>query len=202
MKKLASREYGFSVPFCYVTNHPKIEWLKPQTISLLLILWARTLGIGISGQFYMVSAELAGSGPLSHTWGLEVGCWLSAKQDSPDFPGSGWVQRARPRPRTGRSSLSPPISQSQSQGQPTLNRGGGNRLCFFMRGSSRCQLGRLGMAIFADSTTHGDCQWQVAKHWANITENPTAAAFLEQKRLPLESTFYFDSFSSNRWRAF
>lgn len=67
-----------------------------------------------------------------------------------------------------------------------------------MSRSGMCQLGRLSTAIFADSTTHGDCQWQVAKHWAYITENPTAAAFLEQKRLPLESTFYFDSFSSNR----
>lgn len=102
------------------TNHPKIEWLKPQTISLLLILWARTLGKGISGPFYMVSAELAGSGPLTH-WGLEVGCWLSAKRDSLDFPGSGWVQSTRLRPRTGQSSLSPPISQSQSQGQPRCN---------------------------------------------------------------------------------
>lgn len=118
MKRLAPREYGFSVPFCYVTNHPKIEWLKPQTISLLLILWARALGNGVSGEFYRVSPELAGSGPLSHTWGLKVGCWLSAKQDCLDFPDSGRVQSTRPGPR---SSLSPPVSQSQSQGQPRLN---------------------------------------------------------------------------------
>lgn len=58
------------------------------------------------------------------------------------------------------------------------------------------------MAVFADSATHGDCEWQIAKHWAKITENPTAAALLEQKRLPLESTSYVDAFGSNRWRVF
>lgn len=90
MKKLASREYGFSVPFCYVTNHPKIEWLKPQTILLLLILWARTLGIGISGQFYMVSVGRVGWIRASLTY-LGPRGWLLALCEAGQ-PGLSWLR--------------------------------------------------------------------------------------------------------------
>ena len=41
----------------------------------------------------MVSARLAGVGPLSHNWGLEVGSWLSDQQDSLDL--TLWLRMAR-----------------------------------------------------------------------------------------------------------
>lgn len=54
------------------------------------------------------------------------------------------------------------------------------------------------MAIFTDSTTHGDMLVADTQALGHITENFTVVAFLGGKKLPLESIFYFDSFRPKR----
>lgn len=68
----------------------------------------------------MVLARLVGQGPLPHTWGLEVSCWLSTQQqDSLDF--TLWLRMAREQRVSAQNwnsapSLSPSVGSSQTSG--------------------------------------------------------------------------------------
>lgn len=111
MKKLGSREYDVLVTYCYVTNHPITELLKPQNYFIA--------PNSVGQDFGQSSAVLSQNCPLwcQPGWPDTLGALRLAAGSRPRHGGSG-SDNTRPQPRTGRASLlSPSTAQSQSQCQ-------------------------------------------------------------------------------------